>query len=154
MAMLATLDGQSLRLEELSGLDLVHQTVDSYLGLFEDPDNDERALLVMWGSTFPSSSSVEGMVEADRHGYDSISEVITSGQQDESIRCDVDSTASAVLVLGMMRGIAALLLTDAAITDMTLVRRTCAEWITASLSTGQGSDASGLLHPWLQPNRH
>ncbi len=139
-AMLATLENHSLRVEELSGLDIVHQSVDSYLELFEHPATDERALLVMWGSTFPFLSSVEGMIEAERRSYDGLSKVIASGQRDGSIRADVDPTASAVLLHGMMRGIAALLLTDSAITDMRRVRRTCAEWITSSLAASAGAE--------------
>jgi AcrR family transcriptional regulator len=118
-----------------SGLDLVYTTVDAYLGLFHDPGPDVRALLVMWGSTFPACSSVQGMTEAERRSYDGLSEVILIGQEDGSIRSDADPTASAVLLLGMMRGIAALLLTDSKLTDMRRVRRTCRDWITSSLAT-------------------
>ena len=139
-AMVATLERQSRRVEELSGLEVVHQTVDSYLELFEHPAADERALLVMWGSTFSTTSSVQGMIEAERRSYDGLAELIASGQKDGSIRADVDPTASAVLLLGMMRGIAALLLTDSAITDMRRVRRTCADWITSSLAFRSGAE--------------
>lgn len=139
-AMVATLERQSRRVEELSGLEVVHQTVDSYLELFEHPAPDERALLVMWGSTFSTTSSVQGMIEAERRSYDGLTELIASGQNDGSIRTDVDPTASAVLLLGMMRGIAALLLTDSAITDMRRVRRTCADWITSSLAFRSGAE--------------
>lgn len=133
-SMRATVERQSRRLEELSGLDTVHLTVDSYLELFERPDNYERALLVMWGSTFPSLSSVEGMVDAERRSYDGLSEVIVSGQRDGSIRTDADPIAVAVLILGMIRGVASLQLTDSNITDMTSVRRTCHDWVTRSLA--------------------
>lgn len=118
----------------LSGLDVIFVTVDSYLELFEDPDPDIRALLVMWGSTFPSLSSVEGMVEAERRSYDGLAEVISAGQRDGSIREDAQPTASAVLLLGMIRGIAALELTDSSITDMRRVRRTCRDWVNRSLA--------------------
>ena len=40
-------------------------SVDAYLELFEDPSPDQRALLVMWGSTFPSRASVDGMADAE-----------------------------------------------------------------------------------------
>jgi AcrR family transcriptional regulator len=152
-AMMASLERQSRRVEDMSGLDFVHHTVDSYLELFEDPATDERALLVMWGSTFPSSSSVEGMIEAERHSYGSLAEVIASGQRDGSIRADVDPTASAVLLLGMMRGIAALLLTDSAITDMRRVRRTCGDWISSSLAaTSADDDGHHQAEPSASPS--
>ncbi len=150
-AMMATLETQSHRVEELSGLDIVYQTVDSYLELFEHPAADERALLVMWGSTFASSSSVGGMIEAERRSYDGLSEVIASGQGDGSIRADVDPTASAVLLLGMMRGIAALLLTDSALTDMSRVRKTCADWISSSLAARSGVEHGGRHQALRRP---
>ncbi|MHB1775888.1 MAG: TetR/AcrR family transcriptional regulator [Acidimicrobiales bacterium] len=125
-----------LRAGTLSGLDVIDVTVDSYLALFEDPDPDVRALLVMWGSTFPSLSSVAGMVEAERRSYDGLSEVIADGQRDGSIRPDVDPAGAAVLLLGMIRGIAALELTDSSITDMRRVRQTCRDWVTRSLAAG------------------
>jgi AcrR family transcriptional regulator len=133
-AMRAKLERQSRRLEELTGLDIVYLTVDSYLELFEKPTAYQRALLVMWGSTFPALSSVEGMVDAERRSYDGLSEVIVSGQRDGSIRPEIDPTAAAVLLLGMIRGVAALILTDSAITDMGSVRQTCHDWVAASLS--------------------
>lgn len=119
---------------DVTGLDVVYNTVDSYLELFQHPSPDVRALLVMWGSTFPSSSSVAGMADAERRSYEGLSDVITSGQRDSSIRPDADPTASAVMLLGMMRGIAALLLTDSALTDMRRVRNTCRDWVTFSLA--------------------
>ena len=122
--MRARLAEQAEGSEEPSGLDIVYLTVDSYLELFEHPTAYERALLVMWGSTFPADSSVEGMVDAERRSYDGLSQVIAAGQRDGSIRPDLDPTAAAVLLLGMIRGVAALLLTDSALTDMGSVRQT------------------------------
>lgn len=120
----------------LTGLEVVYNTVDSYLEVFEHPTPDVQALLVMWGSTFPSMSSVDGMTDAERRSYDGLAEVISSGQRDGSIRRQADPGASAVVLLGMMRGIAALLLTDSALTDMHRVRKTCRDWITSSLAAG------------------
>ena len=75
---------------EVSGhqsvLDEILVGVDAYLELFEDPGPDERALLVMWGSTFPSNASVEGMADAERRSYEGLSQRIASGQDDASIR--------------------------------------------------------------------
>jgi AcrR family transcriptional regulator len=133
-AMDARPEHQSRHVDGLSGLEVVYVTVDAYLELFEHPSPDERALLVMWGATFAATSSVEGMVEAERRSYTGLARVISDGQRDGSIRPDVDPIASAVVVLGMMRGTAALLLTDSALTDMTSVRRTCHDWIDRSLA--------------------
>jgi AcrR family transcriptional regulator len=108
--------------------------VDAYLDLYEDPGPDERALLVMWGSTFPSDASVDGMADAERRSYAGLSQRIAAGQADGSVRKDVDPMASAVLLHGLMRGVAALFLSNDGPADMRSVRRTCHEWIAAALA--------------------
>lgn len=119
----------------LSALDEIVLGVDAYLEMFERPGPDQRALLVMWGSTFPSDASVEGMAEAERRSYEGLSQLIAAGQEDGSVRSDVDPMASAVLLHGLMRGVAALFLTDEGAADMHTVRRTCREWIAAALAS-------------------
>jgi AcrR family transcriptional regulator len=108
--------------------------VDAYLEIFENPQADVRALLVMWGSTFPSTASVEGMGEAERRSYEGLSGQIAAGQEDGSVRSDVDPMTSAVLLHGLMRGVAALFLSDTGPADREDVRRTCHEWIAAALA--------------------
>ena len=119
---------------DLSVLDEILVGVDAYFELFDEPGPDERALLVMWGSTFPSNASVDGMADAERRSYEGLSERIAAGQADGSVRADVDVTASAVLLHGLMRGVAALYLTDRRPADMQTVRQTCREWIAAALA--------------------
>jgi AcrR family transcriptional regulator len=132
--MLKAAHKEAVRIGDLSALDEVFLTVDAYLEMFEDPTPDERALLVMWGSTFPTGASVDGMADAERRSYEGLSQLITSGQEDESVRSDVDPIATAVLLHGLMRGLAALRLTDSGLTDMRGVRKTCREWISSSLA--------------------
>jgi len=113
--------------------------IDTYLHRFEDPSPEDRALLVMWGATFPTDASVDGMVDADRRSYDGWSDLIRLGQEEGSIRPDLDPAATAVMLLGFMRGVAALLCTDAAVTDMRDVRRTCDAVITTALAPPPGA---------------
>jgi AcrR family transcriptional regulator len=119
---------------EVSALDVLRTTLDTYLELFEDPSSEERALIVMWGATFPSGASIDGMLEADRRSYDGWAELIRHGQRDGSIRSDIDPAATAVVLFGLMRGVAALLLTESHIKDMRRVRATCDGWIVAALA--------------------
>ena len=120
-------------------LDVLRTTLDTYLELFEHPSDDERALIVMWGATFPSNASIDGMLEADRRSYDGWAELIRHGQQDGSIRSDLDATASAVVLFGLMRGVAALLLTESDVADMHNVRATCDAWIVSALAPADGN---------------
>lgn len=133
---LAILEAQRRRAEVSGGLPVLDEIlvgVDAYLELFENPGPDERALLVMWGSTFPSDASVHGMADAERRSYEGLSRRIVAGQDDGSVRTDVEPMASAVLLHGLMRGVAALFLSDGGAADMHTVRRTCHEWIDSAL---------------------
>jgi AcrR family transcriptional regulator len=134
---LAITDAQQRQVErsgDLSVLEEILVGVDAYLELFDEPGPDEQALLVMWGSTFPSNASVDGMADAERRSYEGLSERIAAGQADGSVRTDVDVMASAVLLHGLMRGVAALYLTERRPADMRSVRRTCHEWIASALA--------------------
>ena len=89
----------------------------------------------MWGATFPAESSMTGgMLKADRRSYDGWSELVRRGQRDGSIRADVEPAAVAVMLLGVTRGVAALLLTGSEVTQMRNVRQTCQDWITSALA--------------------
>jgi AcrR family transcriptional regulator len=131
--MLAAVGPSSDGALDIPGLEWLRASVDTYLALVEHPSAEDRVLIVMWGATFPSQSSIEGMLDADRRAYDGWAGLIERGQRDGSIRMDVDARASAVILHGMLRGVAALLLTESAYTDMTSVRATVDRWIEAAL---------------------
>ena len=124
--------------DEVSILSVLRTTLDTYLRMFEDPTAEERALIVMWGATFPSHASIDGMREADRRSFDGWADFILQGQEDGSIRADLDADAAAVVLFGMMRGIAALLLTESDIIDGDNVRATCDQWIVAAFAPPAG----------------
>ncbi len=130
----AAIERAHRHVEELSGFELVRATIDTYLALFERSLAEDRALIVMWGATFPSESSVEGMLEADRRAFDGWARVIKEGQGDGSIRPDIDAGATAVVLHGLTRGVAALLLTESEHTDMRSVRQTVDTLLAAALA--------------------
>ena len=74
------------------------------------------------------------MVEAEQRSYDGWADLIARGQDDGSIRRDLDPASLAVVLFGMMRGIAALLLTESETKDMSRVRATCDAWIVGALA--------------------
>lgn len=119
---------------DVLGLDGLRMTVDTYLKRFERPDADDRALIVMWGATFPSKASVEGMLAADHRSFEGLARLIEQGKRDGSIRADVDAPSSAVLLHGMLRGLAGISLTSGDPAVMRGVRATCEAWITLALA--------------------
>jgi AcrR family transcriptional regulator len=133
-ATLQSLDQAQQTPEEVSALDLVKVTFDTYLDLVFRANSDQRALIVMWGSTFPSRSSVEGMVEADRRSHDGWAELVERGQGEGSIRTDLKPRATALVLQGLLRGIAGVLMTDPDVSEFEQVRQTCHDWISAALA--------------------
>jgi len=133
-AMLAALERSQRDVAAMPGLELLRASVDTYLELFEHPTADDQVLIVMWGATFASESSIDGMLDADRRAYNGWAEIIERGQRDGTIRTDINAAASAVILHGLLRGVAALLLTESEYTDMTSVRATVNQWIAGGLA--------------------
>ena len=124
------------RIEELSALDALRVTIQTYLEIFVATDaEEERAVVVMWGATFPSDSPLPEVVQSDRQTLLNLAETIRSGQHDGSIRADVDPAAAAVLITGMARGIAALSLNHPGAADPPAVRDLCGEVISSLLQS-------------------
>ena len=117
---------------KMTALERVLLSVDVYLERFEDPSPEEWALIVVWGACFPAEASVEGMLEADRRSRGGWAEHIRVGQQDGSIRTDLDPESTAALIAGMIRGVAGMMLTDGGV-DSTELRRSCATWVNRAL---------------------
>lgn len=117
-----------------TGLDAILTIVRAYLRHFEAPTPAARALLVMWGATFPSQSSVDGIGEADNRSRDLVQMWIERGQVDGSVRADVDPSAFSIVLLAIVRGVAAQRLTDAAAIDVDAVLADCERFVVAGLS--------------------
>jgi AcrR family transcriptional regulator len=124
--------------EDLSALELLRITVDTYLELFEHPTADERALIVMWGATFPSESSLQGMTEADQRAYVGWADLIEQGREQGSIRADVQPDIAALVLQGLIRGVAAVLLSKSDHNDRRLARQTVDDWLAAALAPKTG----------------
>jgi AcrR family transcriptional regulator len=118
----------------LSGLGRLQTLVETYLKRFQDPTPDDRALIVLWGATFPSAASVKGMVAADQRGFQGLAAVIEAGQEDGSIKASVDPVAAAVAVQAFIRGVAAIYLTHTELTHVDSIRQACQDWIGSALA--------------------
>lgn len=138
------LDRADRSLDGLSSLETLRVTIETYLELITTADSpEERAIVVMWGATFPSEAPLSAVLEADRDTHRMLADTIRAGQQEGSIRPDVDADAAAVMITGMARGVAALSLTQPGTADMTVVRRLCGELLATALGVPGPSEGSG-----------
>jgi AcrR family transcriptional regulator len=120
--------------ENVSSLDALRITTKAYLELFDHAAPEDRAVIVIWGASFASDADMAGLKEADQETYEALVAVVRAGQQDGSIRADIDADVAAYVVIGMLRGVAAMLLTRVPTNLLFRVRDDCAEWIIAALA--------------------
>lgn len=125
-------------LESMPMLDALSTIIETYLEVFTgDAPPEERAVVVMWGATFPSESPLPAMVDSDRNTHRELTEIVRLGQDDGSVRRDVDAAVGATMVMGLARGVAALLLTHDDLADARAVRALAGETIRAALGVEQ-----------------
>ncbi|OHV31717.1 MULTISPECIES: TetR/AcrR family transcriptional regulator [Pseudofrankia] len=119
---------------QLSRLDLLRAIIETFLEIVESGQSiEERAVLVMWGATFPSGYDLPAMVQADDLTHRALADTIRDGQHEGSIRRSVDADAAALLIMGMARGTAALSLSHRDAADPKQVRELCGQVIATVL---------------------
>jgi AcrR family transcriptional regulator len=121
--------------EPASTLEILRVIIETYLdSLAAEVAPEERAVVVMWGASFPSESSLSAVVDSDRQSHGALTETIRAGQEDGSIRNDRDPEAAAWWLMGMARGIAAFTLNQPEVAATPAIRRLCGETIVAMLT--------------------
>lgn len=90
-----------------SGRAAILAAIDTYLEISLSGNKTARAFLVMWGASFPDDASVEGLSENDARARAGFEEMIITAQSDGSINTEIDPKASATVILGLIRGVAA-----------------------------------------------
>lgn len=101
------------RIGSASGADAVQVVARTYLDLVHGPDPVARVHLVVWSEAVargsgrrPYRASWDGLFRS------TLAAMIAAGVKDGSIRKDVDPAAAAVVVVGLLRGVALQLLLD------------------------------------------
>ena len=124
-----------------STLEILRVIIETYLdSLAADVAPEERAVVVMWGASFPSESSLSAVIDSDRQSHDALTHTIRAGQDDGSIRNDLEPEAAAWWIMGMARGIAAFTLNQPVVAANPTIRRMCGESIVAMLTPLAAAD--------------
>ncbi|MGW4479434.1 TetR/AcrR family transcriptional regulator [Rhodococcus triatomae] len=95
-----------------------------YLRWVEQAEGDARAFFTMWGAAIPTESTLrEEFVAFDDHFRVSLGELISVGKEDGSVRPEVDPSGAAVVIAGMIRGVAAQRLIAPELVDLETAHR-------------------------------
>jgi hypothetical protein len=93
-----------------------------------------RAFFVMWGAAFPEETALRPVFVVDdarfRRG---VEKVVRLGQQNLTIKPEIDPAGVAVAVVGMLRGIAAQFTVDPDGVDLAAARRVGAQFLRDTL---------------------
>ncbi len=90
-----------------SGREAILAMIDAYLEIFFSGNVSARAFLVMWGASFPETTSIEGLAENDARARTGFEKMIRAAQSDGSVNSEIDPKATATIMLGLIRGVAA-----------------------------------------------
>jgi AcrR family transcriptional regulator len=127
----AVLDGPA-------GFDALAAVAQLYLALVAGPDPIGRVHLVLWAEAIAHTPEIRASrVTWDQYFRGGITALITGGIADGTIRPDIVAEDAALVIVGLLRGVALQMMLDPSCID---------------LETAQAT-VSGMLEPMLQPVR-
>lgn len=110
--------------EAQQGLDAILRSADYYLASVAQDPVTMRALLVVLTETTSHPELFPSLVELNRSSVDAFTQHIRVGQENGTVRADIDPASQAVLILGQLRGVVAQWLIDPVTIDIERVRQT------------------------------
>jgi AcrR family transcriptional regulator len=146
------------RLAQRSQLDFVNQLAEfdgdevdalvgfarSYLAAMCGHFQEGRAFLVMWGAALPEEAGLQSVIAArDAQFRFGIESLLRLGQQKKTIKTGIDPGGLAIVVVAMLRGIAAQFLVDADSVDLAATGDACEQMLRHTLSPASAPRGRG-----------
>jgi AcrR family transcriptional regulator len=127
VASLGQMDGREL--------DALLQIVDSYLGGVGQNLQQTRAFFVMWGAALPEEAALRSVFMAEDARFRSgIEALVRSGQGNGTIRSAIDPAGVALVLVGLLRGIAAQFLVSPESVALNTARAVCEQFVRQTLT--------------------
>ncbi len=101
------------RVGAAQGADAIRAVAQTYLDLVHGPDPVARVHLVVWSEAIAGGSGKRPYRASwDRLFRSSLAAMVVAGTEDGSVRPDLDPDAAAVIIVGLLRGVALQLMLD------------------------------------------
>jgi AcrR family transcriptional regulator len=127
VASLGRMDGREL--------DALLQIVDSYLGGVGQNSQQTRAFFVMWGAALPEEAGLRSVfMGEDARFRNGIEALVRSGQDNGTIRSAIDPAGVALVLVGLLRGIAAQFLVSPESVALNGARAACEQFLRRTLT--------------------
>jgi AcrR family transcriptional regulator len=114
------------------GVEALTELARSYLALVTGADVRGRVHLVLWAEALAGAAEIRpSRLTWDRRFRAGVGQVLRDGVADGSIRSDLDPTTTAVVVVGLLRGVAMQLLLDPDAADLAVAQTAVVDAIRA-----------------------
>lgn len=124
-------------LEKVDGdaLDVLATMADNYLSNVQRGDEIARAFFVMWGAAIPSDATLRTVFAGDDAQFRlGVAAALGAGKKNKTVSAEVDPDLGAVMLVGMLRGVAAQYLIDPDAFNMPAARKTCQQFVRRSFA--------------------
>jgi AcrR family transcriptional regulator len=123
--------------DEVDGdaIDVLVTLTENYLSRLEHAGEAARAFFVMWGAAIPSEATLRSVYASDDARFRfAVEAILRSGQDTKTVAADVDPTAGAVALVGLLRGVSAQYLVDPDAFDLSAAKTACKAFVRRSFA--------------------
>jgi AcrR family transcriptional regulator len=132
-------DAQRFDVPEVAGTALDHLAalVHAYLGTLRERGPATGAFLLLWAESVAADPVLEPLfAERDTAFRTDLADSVRAGKADGSVRADADPTATAAILVGMLRGVGMQLLSSTAGSIAADIADQCVAFVRAALRAG------------------
>jgi AcrR family transcriptional regulator len=117
-------------------IDVLVTLIDNYFSTLEHGGDGTRAFFVMWGAAIPSEATLRPVYATDDARFRfGVAAILRSGQDTKTVAADVDPSAGAVALVGLVRGVSAQYLVDPDAFDLSAAKKACKAFVRRSFAT-------------------
>lgn len=116
-------------------LDALETLTDNYLSTIQRGTEAGRAFFVMWGAAIPTDATLRSVFATDDAQFRlGVAGVLAAGQKNKTVTTELRPNVGAVMLVGLLRGVAAQYLIDPDAFNMLAARKACRQFVRRSFA--------------------